>query len=127
MTGDTTKRNFLPAAVAKLLPQLLPWRANDIGDRSMFEWVRETCPKRWPFGKWYGHSPEFQIDDGLTCAEVTALHEAGVFGPHSRATQSGCAVHEHAEHAFSDFLGDVTKAWEKYQSRLAELPPPRDK
>lgn len=127
MGKDKKEGDFLPAVVARLLPQLLPWRTTDIGDRSLFEWVRQDFPHRWPVGKWYAHSSEFQLDNGLTGPEATALHEAGVFGAHSRSTTSGCAVHEHAEHAFADFLGDVTKAWEKYQSRLAEIPKPDSK
>jgi hypothetical protein len=51
------------------------------------------------------------------------MHKEGVFGDHSAQYPSGnVVVNEHASHALDDFLGEVSAAWDRYQTRLAKIP-----
>ena len=106
----------IPESVRNLLGHR--WREGD----NTFERVFRADPDRQPSDYYIRTGQMVETDaDTLSHAEVKALVEEGVFGNLAAIHPQGVLINKHAQHALTDFLGEVYGAWRTYQERLAKI------
>jgi hypothetical protein len=109
-----------PPTIPKSVRNLLGYRWRE-GDNT-FERVFRSDPDRQPSNYHIRTGQMVETDaDTLSHAEVKALVEEGVFGHLAAVHPRGVSINKHAQHALTDFLGEVYGAWRIYQERLAEI------
>jgi hypothetical protein len=106
----------IPESVRNLLGYR--WREGD----NTFEKMFRADPDRQPSNYYIRTGQMVETNtDTLSHAEVKALVEEGVFGSLAAIHPQGVLINKHAQHALTDFLGEVYGAWRTYQERLAEI------
>lgn len=106
----------IPAAVLDLLKAR--WKP----DSTRFENVWEDERRRSdPSFYIYYDRPHADGIQTFTPSEIRQLVQANVLDRLVKQNATSMAVNEHAEHALSDFCGEVYAAWAKFQDRLEAI------
>jgi len=113
--SNIEKNSQIPASVLSLLAQR--WR--DDPRYSAFEGQFQDL-ERGGDPSWYHYYSSDRTGGGncLSHAEVSSLIHDSVFEGVCRRGENTLSVNEHAQHALVDFLGEVYRAWDKFQDRV---------
>jgi len=109
--------------------------------------VRDLLQHRWDQGGWKAHTIFLNADDDrkqrpsnyfiqpgdkamqngpmfgppFSYKDAEKLIEDGVFGSTAGVGTKNIWINEHSQHAFTDFMCEVYKAWTDYQQKLQDI------